>query len=127
MAAVTDLVKRGATCVLPPRLARPDSGLASMQEISLVPDAAGQWLVVPEFYRLHYETFCAGPIIPLLREILQPLIGDGDILSYDFGKYQVRIRQGGWDYPRHKIMTWTVPLTQYSANPDGLEIEITQQ
>jgi len=127
VAAVTDLVKRGATCVLPPPLATRESGRASMQEITLVSDSAGQWLVVPEFYRLHYETFCAGPIIPLLRDILQPLIGDGDILSYDFEKYQVRIRQGGWDYPRHKIMTWTVPLTQYGANPDRLEFEITQE
>ena len=125
-AAVTDLVKQGATCVLPPRLATPESGLASIQEITLVPDAAGQWLIVPEFYRLHYETFCAGPVIPLLREILQPLIGDGDTLAYDFGTYHVRVRQAGWDYPRHDIMTWNVPLTQYGANPDQLEFEITQ-
>ena len=125
-AAVTDLVKQGATCVLPPRLATPESGLASMQEITLVPDSAGQWLIAPEFYRLHYETFCAGPVISLLREILQPLIGDGDTLSYDFGKYQARIHQGGWDYPRHEIMTWTVPLTQFGANPDLLDFDIVK-
>jgi hypothetical protein len=122
--AVADLVKEGATCVLPPRLATLESGLASIQEITLVPDSAGQWLVVPEFYRLHYEAFCAGPIIPQLREILQPLIGDGDTLVYDFGGYQARVRQGGWDYPRHEIMTWNVPLTQYGANPDQLEFDI---
>ena len=122
--AVTDLVKGGATCVLPPRLATPESGLTSIQEITLVPDSAGQWLAVPEFYRLHYETFCAGPIIPLLREILKPLIGDGDTLVYDFGRYQARVRQGGWDYPRHEIMTWNVPLTQYGADPDQLEFDI---
>ena len=125
--AVTNLVKQGATCVLPPRLATPESGLASIQEITLVPDSAGQWLIVPEFYRLHYETFCAGPILPLLREILQPLIGDGDTLVYDFGTYQARVRQAGWDYPRHEIMTWNVPLTQSGANPDRLEFEITQK
>ena len=34
------------------------------------------------------------------------------------------LRQGGWDYPRHEIMTWTVPLTQAGTNPDVLEVEI---
>jgi hypothetical protein len=63
--------------------------------------------------------------VPLLREIFQPLIGD--TLCYDFGKYQARIRQGGWDYPRHEIMTWIVSLTQYRANPNRLEFEITQE
>lgn len=126
-AAVADLVKRGATCVLPPRLATGESDLASIHENTLVPDSAGQWLVVPEFYHLHYETFCAGPIIPMLREILQLLIGNGDTLVYDFGQYQARIRQAGWDYPRHEIMTWNVPLTQYGANPDRLQFEITQE
>ena len=52
-AAVTDLVKQGATCVLPPRLAPPETDLASIHESTLVPDSAGQWLVIPEFYRLH--------------------------------------------------------------------------
>jgi hypothetical protein len=124
---VADLVKRGATCVLPPRLATGESDLASIHENTLVPDSAGQWLVVPEFYRLHYETFCAGPMIPMLREILQPRIGDGDTLGYDFGQYQARVRQGGWYYPRYEIMTWNVPLTQFGANPDQLEFEITQE
>jgi hypothetical protein len=124
--AVANLVKQGTTCVLPPRLATPESGLASIREITLVPDSAGQWLVVPEFYRLHYETFCAGPIIPLLREILKPLTGDGDTLVYHFAQYQARVRQGGWDYPRHEIMTWNVPLTQYGANPDLLEFEVVK-
>jgi hypothetical protein len=125
LSAVTNLVKQGATCVLPPRLAPSKSGFDSIHENTLVPDSAGQWLVVPEFYRLHYETFCAGPAIPLLRETLKPLIGDGDTLAYDFGRHQAHIRQGGWDYPRHEIMTWNVPLTQAGANPDKLEVEIT--
>ena len=111
-APVADLVKQGATCVLPPRLAPGESHLVSIHENTLLPDSAGQWLVVPEFYRLHYETFCAGPIIPLLRETIQSLIGDGDTLVYDFGRYQAHIRQAGWDYPRHELMTWNVPLTQ---------------
>jgi hypothetical protein len=55
------------------------------------------------------------------------LIGDGDTLVYDFGRYQAHIRQAGWDYPRHEIMTWNVPLTQYGANPDQLEFEITHE
>ncbi len=127
LAAVTDLVRQGATCVLPPRLAPAGSGFDSIRENTLVPDSTGGWLVVTEFYRLHYETFCAGPIIPLLRETLHPLIGDGDTLVYDFGQYQARIHQAGWDYPRHEIMTWTVPLTQAGANPDRLEFEITEK
>jgi hypothetical protein len=123
--AVSDLVKRGATCVLPPRLAPAKSGFESIRENTIIPDSSGQWLVVPEFYRLHYETFCGGPADALLRETLKPLIGDGDTLVYDFGKHQVKARQGGWDYPRHEIMTWTVPLTQFGANPDVLDFDIS--
>ena len=127
MEAVVDLVKRGSTCVLPPRLAPKDSGFDSIQENTLIPESAGKWLIVPEFYNLHYETFCAGPVTPLLRETLTPLIGDGDTLNYDFGQYQVNIHQGGWDYPRHEIMTWNVPLTQAGSNPDVLEIELIEE
>ncbi|MDH4180142.1 MAG: hypothetical protein OEV33_06485, partial [Armatimonadota bacterium] len=102
----------------------PGSGLASVTDITLVPDSPGQWLVVPEFYRLHYECFCGGPITPLLRDTLQPLIGDGDLLAYDFGSHQVRFAQAGGDYPRHELMTWHVPLSQVGANPDRLEVEV---
>ncbi len=123
--AVTALAKQGATIVLPPRLAPVESGFATLTEITRAPDEKGQWLIVPDFYRLHYETFCGGPAHALLRETLKPLIGDGDTLVYDFGQHQARIRQGGWDYPRHEIMTWNVPLTQAGTNPDVLEIEIT--
>jgi len=124
--AVQRCVKEGATCVLPSRLAPPESGLASVTEITLVEDGPGRWLVVPDFYRLHYECFCAGPVTPLLRETLAPLVGDGDHLVYDFGKWQVRFRQAGGDYPRHHIMTWTVPMTQAGADPDVLEVEVVE-
>lgn len=124
MEAVGALVRSGATCVLPPRLAPAGSGLGDLRAAARVDDGAGRWLVVPDFYRLHYETFCGGPADPLLRETLAGLTGDGDTLVYDFGSHQVRVRQGGWDYPRHHIMTWTVPLTQAGANPDRLEFQI---
>ena len=124
--AVAELVKKGATCVLPPRLAPAGSGFESIRDISLVPDSAGKWLIVPEFYRLHYETFCTGPVNPVLRETLKPLIGDGDTLVYDFGRYQTLIRQTGWDYPRHDLLSWHVPITQSGTNPDCLEFEIKE-
>ncbi len=127
MAAVQRCVKEGATCVLPPRLASPESGLSSAKEITLVTDGKGQWLVAREMYRLHYECFCAGPVTPLLRETLAPLVGDGDTLVYDFGRHEVRFRQAGGDYPRHHIMTWTVPMTQAGANPDVLEVEVVER
>jgi hypothetical protein len=125
--AVEDLVKHGATCVLPPRLAPRGSGFELIRENTLVPDSAGQWLIIPEFYSLHYETFCAGPVSPLLRETLSPLIGNGDTLIYDFDQYQVNIRQAGGDYPRHEIMTWHVPLTQAGTNADILEVEFAKK
>lgn len=127
LAAVQRCVREGATCVLPPRLAPPESGLVSAREITLVADGEGRWLVVPEMYRLHYECFCAGPVTPLLRETLAPLVGDGDTLVYDFGQHQVRFRQAGGDYPRHHLMTWTVPMTQAGANPDVLEVEVVER
>jgi len=124
--AVQRCVKEGATCVLPPRLAPPGSGLGDAKEITVVADGAGRWLVVPEFYRLHYECFCAGPVLPVLREALDGLLGDGDHLVYDFGQWTTRFGQAGGDYPRHEIMTWSVPLTQAGANPDLLEVEVSE-
>jgi hypothetical protein len=125
-AAVARRVKEGATCVLPPRLAPDGSGLKKVTEVTLVPDASGRWLVLPDFYRLHYECFFAGPALPVLRDALRGLVGDGDHLVYNFGRYQARFAQAGGDYPRHEIMTCYLPLTQAGANPDLLEVEIKE-
>ena len=125
--AVARCVQEGATCVLPPRLAPAGSGLDGVSEVTAVADGAGTWLVVPDFYRLHYECFCAGPAMAELREPLAGLTGDGDHLVYDFGNWAVQFRQAGGDYPRQHIMTWTVPLTQAGANPDVLEVQLTER
>ncbi len=127
MAAVRRCVKEGAMCVLPPRLAPADSGLDKVEEVTPVEDGPGQWLVVPEFYRLHYECFCAGPMLSTLREAFEGLIGDGDHLSYGFGEWTARFAQAGGDYPRHDLMTWRVPLTQAGTNPDRLEVEVSRK
>ncbi len=124
LVAVQRCVKEGATCVLPPRLAPTGSGFEKISAITSVPDGKGCWLVVPEFYRLHYECFCGGPVNLTLRKVLKPLIGDGDHLAYSFGRWQVRFGQAGGDYPRHHIMDADIPLTQAGANPDLLEVEI---
>ncbi len=125
--AVGRRVREGALCVLPPRLAPAESGLRQVREITRVADGAGAWLAVPEFYRLHYECFCGGPVTAELRQALAGLVGDGDHLVYDFGEWEVRIGQQGGDYPRHEIMTWRVPLTQAGANPDVLEVEVVRK
>ena len=124
LAAVERCVKEGATCVLPPRLAPPGSGFEKITEITVVPDGQGSWLVVPEFYHLHYECFCGGPVNPVLRQALKPLIGDGDHLEYDFGRWQVCFGQAGGDYPRHTIMGAYLPLTQAGTDPDQLDVEV---
>jgi hypothetical protein len=126
MKAVGRCVKEGAMCVLPPRLAPKESGLSGVGEITRAPDGNGEWLVVPEFYRLHYECFCAGPVTRALREALEGRVGDGDHLVYDFGAWRARFRQAGHDYPRHEIMTWQVPVTQAGSNPNILEVEVTE-
>ncbi len=123
-AAVQRRVREGATCVLPPRLAPPGSGLDGISEVTVIADGPGRWLVVPEFYRLHYECFYGGPALAVLRENLRDLIGDGDHLVYRFGERVVRFRQAGGDYPRHHLMGCYLPLTQAGANPDVLEVEV---
>jgi len=125
-AAVERCVTEGATCVIPPRLVPPGSDLERIQEITSIPDGNGHWLVVPEFYRLHYECFCGGPLDPVLRQTIKPLIGDGDHLVYNFGRWQARFGQAGGDYPRHHIMDAFIPLTQAGANPDLLDVEISE-
>jgi hypothetical protein len=125
--AVQRRVREGATCVLPPRLAPPGSGFEQISEITVVSDNGGRWVVVPDFYRLHYESFYGGPASALLRETLKPQVGSGDHLVYQFGHWITRFGQAGGDYPRHEIMTCHVPLTQAGANPDKLEVEVTTQ
>ncbi len=124
--AVARCVKEGAMCVLPPRLAPAGSGLGEVKEITGVEDGKGRWLVVPEFYRLHYECFCGGPVLSVLRDAFEGLVGDGDHLVYDFGRWTARFEQAGADYPRHEIMTWHVPLTQAGTNPDVLAVEVSE-
>lgn len=125
-AAVQRRVREGVTCVLPPRLAPPGSGLQDVSSITLITDGAGCWVVVPEFFRLHYECFCAGPLLPVLRETLSPLVGDGDHLVYNFGHWIVRFGQAGGDYPRHEIMNSFIPITQAGADPDRLDVEVSE-
>ena len=125
-AAVQRCVTEGATCVLLPRLAPPGSDLNRIQEITTIQDGGGQWLIVPEFYRLHYECFCGGPVDPVLRKTIKPLIGDGDHLVYNFNRWQAIFGQAGGDYPRHHIMDAYIPVTQAGTNPDLLDVEISE-
>jgi|MudIll2142460700_1097286.scaffolds.fasta_scaffold02670_1 hypothetical protein len=124
--AVKRCVEEGATCVLPPRLEPPGSDFKGITAITSIDQGQGRWVVVPEFYRLHYECFCGGPVNPELRETLRPLTGDGDHLVYTFGRWQARFGQAGGNYPRHHIMDATIPLTQAGTNPDLLEVEINE-
>ncbi len=124
--AVERCVNEGATCVLPPRLSPPGSSFGKISSITPVTHGQGCWLVVPEFYQLHYECFYGGPVNSILREKLKPLIGDGDNLVYNFGSWEVCFRQSGGDYPRHILMDANIPLTQAGANPDLLEVEISE-
>ncbi len=127
LAAVVKCVEKGATCVLPPRFSPPGAGFDMIKDTTIIPDQMGKWVVVPEFYRLHYECFFAGPAQKALREALAGLYGDGDHLEYHFGEYCVRFSQAGGNYPKHELMTCYLPLTQAGSNPDVLEVEITKQ
>jgi hypothetical protein len=66
------------------------------------------------------------PVLPVLREALKLLVGDGDHLVYSFGRWQTRFAQFGGDYPRHEIMEAYIPLTQAGTNSDLLEVELTE-
>ncbi|MGE5597847.1 MAG: hypothetical protein ACM3XS_00530 [Bacteroidota bacterium] len=125
--AVSRCVREGAVCVFPPRLAPPGSGLDRVSEVTAAADGRGRWLAVPEFYRLHYECFYGGPALPILRDHLCDLIGDGDHLVYDFGRHLVRFRQAGGDYPRHHLMGCYLPVTQAGSDPDILEVEVVER
>ena len=65
-------------------------------------------------------------MLPVLREALKPLVGDGDHLVYSFGRWQTRFAQFGGDYPRHEIMEAYIPLTRAGTNSDLLEDELTE-
>ena len=43
--AVRRSVQVGDTCVLPPRMAPPDSGMEKIKETTILPDGKGKWLV----------------------------------------------------------------------------------
>jgi hypothetical protein len=122
--AVQCKVREGATCVLPPRLAPPGMEAGQVSNFTRIKDGCGDWILLPDFFQLHYECFCGGPLKPELREVLMPFIGDGDSLVYKFGNWKTEFRQAGGDYPRHEIMTCYVPITQAGADPDRLEVQI---
>ncbi len=125
--AVSRKVQEGAICVLPPRLAPREMNAAKVEKIARIKDGQGKWILLPEFYRLHYECFCGGPLMPELREELKMLTGDGDHLVYSFGAWTARFRQAGGNYPRHEIMRSYIPITQAGADPDRLEVEISKE
>ena len=84
-------MKDGAVCVVPERFA-PDGFKREEEDfqVSVLTDGAGKWIIVKDFYSLHYETWTSGPCNASLRRELMPLIGDGDTLVYDFGHTQIR-------------------------------------
>lgn len=93
--AVTQKVREGSACVAPQRFA-PEKFQKEFQKenkdepVSVVEDGAGKWMIVKDFYSLHYETWTSGPCNPVLHRELMPLIGDGDTLVYEFGNSLVR-------------------------------------
>lgn len=82
MEEVRKKVKEGAACVIPERLAPK----IISEEVAVLDDGDGKWIIVKDFYSLHYETWTSGPCNEILRRELMPLIGDGDTLVYDFGQ-----------------------------------------
>ncbi|RPI86545.1 MAG: hypothetical protein EHM41_08140 [Chloroflexi bacterium] len=124
--AVQRKVQEGAICVLPPRLAPDLMGARGVSKFTRIQDGSGAWILLPEFYQLHYECFCGGPLMQELRESLQPFTGDGDRLVYNFGNWKAEFCQAGGDYSRHEIMTCFVPVTQAGADPDRLEVQISR-
>lgn len=122
--AVRRCVEEGAACVLPPRLAPPDSGFAQIREITEVSQGKRKWLIVSDFYKLHYEAFEGGPAHRGLRDTFKPLIGNGSHLEYNFGDTVARMAQQGWDYLYQKFGGSEVPVTQAGTNPDVLEVEV---
>lgn len=89
---VAKRVRGGAVCVIPPRFVPENPRGQDHQKgpVRVEPDGEGKWIIVEDFYFLHYETWTCGPCDKRLRQELLPLIGDGETLVYDFGEYTVR-------------------------------------
>lgn len=91
MEAVAEKVKAGAVCVVPPRfLPKHLRERISGEPAEVFSDGRGRWILVKDFYSLHYDTWTSGPCNKILRNELLPLIGDGNSLVYDFGAYTVK-------------------------------------
>jgi alpha-N-arabinofuranosidase len=64
--------------------------------------------------------------ITLNRRELRLLVGDGDHLSFNFGRWRVCFSQAGSNYPRHNLMDAYIPLTQAGINSDLLQIKMIE-
>jgi hypothetical protein len=97
----------------------------SANSLNIISNGKGKWLVIPEFYRLHYKSFRCGSALLELNDELNPLPGDSDHLVSNFVPWQIHFTLLGGDYPRHERMEAYIPLTQAGTDPDGLEVEVS--
>lgn len=127
--AVERRVREGAVCVVPERFAPPfyeqekrDGG----HPVSVLSEGEGKWIVVKDFYSLHYETWTSGPCNPVLRAELMPLIGDGDTLTYDFGGTLVEVSVRNKPVGKGKVYKCNeIPRALREAE-DDLEFELKE-
>jgi hypothetical protein len=123
--AVKQLVKEGATCVVAPRfLPELQIGLDNVEKVTKLADGKGCWIIVPDFYSLHYETWCSGPVNKILQETLNALIGDGEQLIYNFGEYKTIVTQKKDEYSNTKYFNCKDIPRVVQTNPDKLEIQL---
>lgn len=122
--AVERLVREGAVCVLPPRFLPSSLKNSYTGSIQVINDGIGKWLVVPEFYSLHYETWHSGPVNPIIRETLEGLIGDGEQLIYDFDDCRAVLTPKKDKYAITRYYNCREIPRVSQGNPDDIEAEI---
>lgn len=88
--AVQRRVKEGAVCVAHQRLIQ-DYRIEPGDEFICVDDGYGKWIILEDYYSIHYETWTSGIQNPELRELLSEFIGNGEQLIYDFGNHCIEI------------------------------------
>jgi hypothetical protein len=85
-------VRAGATCLLPGRMLPAAAQAREWDDVNVLPDGAGRWVVPRDWYSLHYEPFTNGPCDPTLREALSGALSPEDRLQYAFGDRRLAAR-----------------------------------
>jgi len=113
--AVGTRVRAGATCLTPARFLPASARAQKWDDVTIIGDGAGRWVVPRHWYSLHHEPWTNGPADRTLREALEGSRGPEDRMQYVFGDSCLRVKMinGSPDDLEYTV----VPADRFAQRP----------